>query len=84
MDNKFGFMQYYKGHWSDVLIQLYNQCTIKQRALFDRMYPDGVKPKQVSHAIDQCARTICKNGTECYRCNNKIKCALKTKGGETK
>lgn len=42
-------------------LQRLAQCTPEQRALFGRMYPDGLTMKQIPNAADQVLRTIKKN-----------------------
>ena len=37
------------------------QCTTSQRAMFNRMYPQGVPADRLESAIDLCDRTIKKN-----------------------
>lgn len=39
------------------------QCTEKQRELFGRLYPDGVREDQLEDAINLCNRTLRRNQT---------------------
>lgn len=43
-----------------VLVDLYNQCTEPQQALFNRMYGsiDKIPEEKINWAIQQCERTI--------------------------
>lgn len=37
------------------------QCTDEQKALFNKVYPDGVPAKSLEQAYNLCLRTVSKN-----------------------
>ena len=52
-------------HLLPKLRDLLSQCTVKQKAFFDRMYPcgiDNMEAEKIIHAIWQCENTIKNNG----------------------
>lgn len=56
-----------EGFLRGLLSQRLAQCTEKQRALFDTVYPGGVPDAKLEDAIDLCDRTIQKNMRESER-----------------
>lgn len=46
------------------LASILRQCTEKQQAFFNRVFPDGVPNNKLSGAYDLCKRTVDKNRKE--------------------
>lgn len=55
-----------KSYRKQTLVDLYNQCTVGQQGLFNRMYgsTDKIPDEKVDWAIQQCEKTIKKNKTK--------------------
>ena len=67
----------------DYLDSLLNLCSDKNRAIFQRMYPDGPTKSQMARAIDQVERTL-RSANNKYEDDNSEKKDLKEANEEMK